>query len=160
VHIAKHNDRASYAFVLLSVTAALLFFCFYLVPPFFQGAFSKHALWALPFLVFLLGWYGVASRITVWRSFGVEQIVVSGDRLRWTRTALGWKRTVEIPSGDITELSVVAQRRSPGSRVALTALDRRYYIGDMLLHCEAVELARALRWALGLCELEKKEAEA
>jgi hypothetical protein len=150
VQIARHSDRALYIVFLLVFTAAFVFFCYIFVSPFFRRPFSSEGLYVLPFLAFILLWYLIGLRLAVWRAFGVEKIVVDGGILCWTRTALWWKRRLEISTKDITHVKAVTPWHALSNRVEFTALGRRRTIGDMLLRDESAEVAHALNGAIGV----------
>src|SRR5215472_18965575 len=135
-HIARHNDRAIALLMLAACTVVFLFFCYPLVPTLLRRPFSRDVLYALPFLAFVLVWYLIALRLSVWRAFGIEEIVVDGGVLYWTRTALWWKRKVEVPIMDITEVKAVTPWHALSNRVEFTARGTRRSIGDMLLRDE------------------------
>jgi hypothetical protein len=150
VHIARHNDRLLNIVILLAFTAAFLYFCYLFVSPLFRRPFSADWLYTLPFLAFVLLWYFVGLRLFGWRAFGVEEIVVHGDTLCWTRTALFWKRRLEIPTNEITHVRAVTPWHTLSNRVEFTALGRQRTIGDMLLRDETAEIAHALKKAVGV----------
>jgi hypothetical protein len=139
-----------YIFLLLAFTAGFISFCSILIPPLIRSFSSRHLLIVLPFLAFILIWYFVGLRVGVWRAFGVEKVVIEADMLRWTRTALWWKRNVEIPTGEVTEVRAVTPWHALSNRVEFTALGLRRKVGDMLLRDETAELADELRHAVGL----------
>jgi hypothetical protein len=150
VRIERHNDRTLYILLLLAFTAGFVSFCSILVPPLIRNFSFRNFLIVLPFLAFILIWYLIGLRVGVWRAFGVEQVVIEGDILRWTRTALWWKRDVEIPTSEVTEVRAVTPWHALSNRVEFTAHGRRRKVGDMLLRDETAELAHELRHAVGL----------
>jgi hypothetical protein len=150
VRIARHNDRPLYIVMLLAFTAAFLYFCYFFTSPFFRRPLSADWLYVLLFLAFVLLWYFVGLRVAGWRAFGVEEIVVHEDTLRWTRIALFWKRRLEIPTREITQVRAVTPWHTLSNRVEFTALGRRRTIGDMLLRDEATEIEHALKKAIGV----------
>jgi hypothetical protein len=130
--------------MLLAVTAAFAFFLYIFIRPFFRGAAVKDFLYVLPFLVFIFVWYIIGLRLTVWRAFGVEQIVVEGGLLRWTRTALVWTRKLEVPVIDVTDVRAITPWHGLSNHVEFRAQGRSRSVGDMLLRDEATELAQKL----------------
>jgi len=124
VHIARHNQRLMYIVLLLGFTVAFLYFFYLFASPFFRRPFSANWLYMLPFLAFVLLWYFIALRVAGWRAFGVEEIVVDGDMLCWTRTALFWKRRLEIPTKEITHVVAVTPWHRLSNHAEFTALRR------------------------------------
>jgi hypothetical protein len=150
VHIARHNDRPLYIVMLLAFTAAFLYFCYFFTSPFFRRLLSADWLYVLPFLAFVLLWYFVGLRVAGRRAQGVEEIVVKGGTLRWTRIALFWKRRLEIPTKEIAQVRAVTQWHTLSSRVDFTAFGRQRTIGDMLLRDETTEIEHAPKKAIGM----------
>lgn len=150
MRIARHNDRTTAILGILAFTAGFMWFCYVLVRPLFRHPFSRDVLYILPFLGFIVVWYVIGLRLAVWRAFGVEQIVVEGGALCWTRTALCWIRRVEIPTTEITEVKAITPWHGLSNHVEFIAHNRRRIIGDMLLHDETTELAEKLKHAVGL----------
>ena len=150
VQIRRHNQRTFYIFSLLAITTGFILFCSVLIPPLLHN-FSLHALaYLLPVLAFVLVWFAIGLRIAVWRAFGVDQIIIDGGVFKWKRTALSWKRVVEVPINTISEVRAVTPWHGLRNRVELTVGGRHQTIGDMLLRDESTELALALRRAIGL----------
>jgi hypothetical protein len=149
VHIARHNQRPLYIAMVLGFTVAFLYF-FYLFTTPFRRPLSGNWLYMLPFLAFVLIWYFVAMRVAGWRAFGVEEIMIEDETLCWTRTALFWKRRLEIPTKEITHVIAVTSWHRLSNHVEFTALGRQRIIGDMLLGDETTELAHALKKSLGV----------
>jgi hypothetical protein len=150
VRIDSHNDRLLYIGMLLVFTAAFLYFCYLFVSPFFRRPLPANWFYVLPFLAFVFLWYFVGLRVAGWRVFGVEEIVVNGNTLRWTRAALFWKRRLEIPTKVITQVRAVTPWYTLSNRVEFTALGRQRTIGDMLLRDEATEIEHTLKKAIGV----------
>jgi len=148
VRIARRNDRMTSVILLLGFTAGFIFFCSILLPPLFRRPFSDDV-YVLPFLGFVILWYVVGLRVSIWRLFGVEQIAVESGIVFWTRTALRWVRKVEIPTTDITQVKAIRPWHSLSNHVQLVARNRRYSIGVMLLQDETTELATQLESAVG-----------
>jgi hypothetical protein len=149
VRIERHNDRTTYILILLAFTAGFVFFCGLFIAPFFRHPFSRDLLYLLPFWTFILAWYVIGLRIGIWRAFGVEQIVVEGGSLSWTRIALYWVRKVELSTADITEVKAITPWHALSNHVEFIGHKRRYSIGDMLLQDETAELAEQLRRVIG-----------
>ena len=150
VNIARHNQRLLYIVMVLAFTVAFLYFFYLFASPFFRRPFSKDWLYMLPFLAFFLFWYFVAMRVAGWRAFGVEEIVIDGDTLCWTRTAPFWKRRLEIPTREITHVTAITPWHRLSNHVEFSALGRQHTIGDMLLGDETTELAQALKKSIGV----------
>ena len=140
----------TYVVMLLGFTAGLIFFCSFLIPQLFRHPSLLDALYLLPFFAFIAVWYVAGLRIGVWRAFGVEQIVIEGGVLCWTRTALWWAREVEISVTDVADIKAIKPWHALSNHVELTARNRRYRIGDLLLQDETTELAQQLRHAVSL----------
>jgi uncharacterized membrane protein len=150
IRIKRHNDRTTQIILVVGFTAGFAYFCSVLMPPFFRFGFSKEVLILLPFVGFLILWYLIGLRFSVWRAFGTEEISVNGGILHWTRTALCWKRDFETATADVTEVRAVTPWHSLSNRVEFTSRGRQHAVGDMLLRDEANELAHELRQALAL----------
>jgi hypothetical protein len=150
VRIERHNDRTLYIFMLTAITTAFVFFMYMFVHPFFHGAGVKDLLLFSPFIAFILAWYLIGLRVAVWRAFGVEQVMVKGGFLHWTRRALFWKRNVEISATDVTEVRAITSWHALSTRVEFTAHKHRRVIATSLLHDETKELTKQLRRAISL----------
>ena len=107
-------------------------------------------MYMLAVLAFVFLWYFIGLGVAGWRAFGVEEIVVHGDTLCWTRTALFWERRFEIPTKEITHVRAVTPWHALSNRVEFTALGTQRTIGDMLLRDETTEIAHALKKAIGV----------
>src|SRR5215467_7430381 len=59
------------------------------------------------FFGFIVLGYLLALPTGLWRVFGIEEITVKRGVLCWTRKALGWRRAVEIPTCEITEVKSI-----------------------------------------------------
>jgi hypothetical protein len=147
--IARNNSRSTYVFMLVFFTGIFAWFITLFARPLFKTPFSRDELFLLPFLAFIVLWYSVGLRIALWRSFGVEEIVVENGVVRWTRKALFWVRRLEVKAANITGVRAVTPWHAQSNRVEFTALGRRQVIGDMLLRDEAIELSEDLRRAVG-----------
>ena len=148
VTIERNNDRSTYVVMLIAFTIAFLFFCFWFIPPIFRD--PSGVVYVLPILAFIALWYLVGLRLTIWRLFGIEQVLVEGGVLLWTRTALWWVRTFETPTADVSEVRTITPWHSLSNCVEFTARGNRQRIGDMLLRDETLELADHLAEAVGL----------
>ena len=149
VSIGRNSNWTTYVFMLILFTCVLGWFFTLFVRGLFRTPSSSNILYALPFLAFIVLWYAVGLRIALWRSFGVEEVVVENNVLRWTRKALFWVRNVEIPMKDITDVRSITPWHSLGNRVEVTAHGKRHKVGDMLGRDEAVELSDQLQKAVG-----------
>lgn len=87
---------------------------------------------------------------SIWALFGVEEVIVQDGTLRWTRTALFWKRRFETVTANISSVEAITPWHSLNNRVAFIVSERRYTVGQKLLRDEAMELASALKHALRL----------
>lgn len=150
VRISRNNNAKSNLNTLIGFTVLFTWFIAWIIPPFFRRPFTSGALYGLPFLAFVVVWYVFGARITLWRSFGIEELIVQHGVLQWTRTALFWVRRVEIPTQAITSVAAVTPWHALSNRVEFTALGKTRRVGDMLLSDEATELAGRLRQAVGL----------
>lgn len=147
--ISPNNDRATYVIMIVFFTCIFAWFLTVFTRPFFKTPFSSDNFFLLPFLAFVLFWYILGVRITLWRLFGVEALIVERGVMRWTRKALFWVRELEVQTKEITDVRAVTPWHSLSNRVEFTALGKRRNIGDMLLRDEAIELSEMLRKALG-----------
>ena len=149
IHIARHNDSAKYTFGLVIITATFVFFCNIFFAPLFHGKSLRDLVYALPFLLFIFIWYFIGLRITVWRAFGVEEVIVKGEVLNWKRTAWKWIRSRTIPLIDVREIRAVTPWHALSNRVEVLTDADKLVIGDMLLRDEATELAHHLKHFIG-----------
>jgi hypothetical protein len=150
VIIARNNNWTSYIVMLVGFTGCFVWFSSLLVPALFRRPFSADHLYLLFPLAFILLWYTLGLRIALWRSFGVEEVVVENGVLRWTRTVLFWVRKFEITTKDISAVNAVTPWHALSNCVEFTADGRCRTIGDMLLRDEAIEVAERLRQAAGV----------
>jgi hypothetical protein len=104
----------------------------------------------LPVFVLGLTCYILAVAIGIWGAFGVEEISTQAGSLRWTRTALIWTRTRDIPLAEITEIKAITPWYGLDNTVEVNTTRMQRRIGDRLLRDEASELAKQLRHAVGL----------
>jgi hypothetical protein len=147
VHIARSHDWLMYIFMLAAFTAAFLFFAFTFISPLFQKPVSSGDLVLLLPVGFILLWYFGAVRIGMWRAFGVERIVIDNGMFLWTRTALFWKRKLELPVTELAAIETKAPWHDLSNHVGFAARGKRYRIGGMLRRDETRELAEVLRSA-------------
>ena len=152
VEIQRNSGWFGYLLMLAAFTAAFLFMSYILVSPLFRRPINGNPLFLLYPTILLVAWYVLALRVGAWRAFGEERIVLEDGVLRWTRTALFWKRNLEIPSKDITAVNPVTPWHGQSNRVEFVALGKRERIGDMLARDETWELAYRLRHQLGITE--------
>jgi uncharacterized membrane protein len=108
------------------------------------------ALYILPILALGIAAYIIALAIAAWSGFGVEEIDVDADMIRWKRTALKWSRMRTIPISDVTEIKAITPWHGFDNTVEVTTHRERLTFGDKLLRDEATELAHRLRGAVGL----------
>lgn len=148
VRIERQNARGGHFWTMCLSTVMFGFFCNML-----WGASIRHphdVLYAtLPMFVLALTCYILALAISVWGAFGVEEVSTKSGSLRWTRTALKWTRTSDIPMAEVTEIRAITHWHGDNTVEVNTARKQRR-IGDRLLQDEASELAKHLRHAVGL----------
>jgi hypothetical protein len=147
VQIARKSDWLMYIFMLAAFTAAFSFFASVFVSPFFRKPLSSRDLILLPFIGFILLWYFIAVRVGMWRSFGVEEILIENGMFSWTRAALFWKRKLELPVAEIEAIETVTPWHDLSNHVEFVTRGRRSRIGDMLRRDETYEVADVLRRA-------------
>lgn len=147
MQIARHNDWLMYVFMWAAFTAAFLIFEYVLITPFFRKPLSSQDLVLLAPIGFVLLWYFLAIRLGMWRGFGVERIVIENGMFSWTRTALFWKRKLELPIAEIAAVETVTPWHDLSNRVEFVTRGKLYRIGDMLRRDETYVLADELRRA-------------
>jgi hypothetical protein len=150
VLIGRNNRQVSYALVLAWFSLGMLFLVSVFVGLLLENGFSIHVLPALLILVLLFGGWLMAARALIWRSFGVDEIVIQGGRLQWTSRALWLKQELEMPASEISEVKPVTPWHAMRNHVEFTCGSRRYLVGDGLLQEETVELAQAMKHAVGI----------
>jgi len=133
-------------------TAVFLFLCFIFLKGLSRIHSATESLYFLPFIAFIVVWYGLALRGGLWRGFGVEELVIEKGRLRWERTAWKWHRRFETNLSDISDVEAKTPWHALSNRVVFTCRGCRHTIGDMLLQDEADEIAEELARAAGLHE--------
>ena len=134
-----------YVFMWAAFTAGFLFFVWIFISPFFRNPLSSQELVLLAPIGFIFLWYYIAVRVGMWRGFGVEQIIIGNRMFSSTRTALFWKRNLELPLAEIVAVETVTPWHDLSNHVEFMARGRRYKIGDMLRRDETYELADVLR---------------
>lgn len=149
-HIARHNGWLMYIFMLAAFTAGFLWFAYIFISPFFRTPLSSRELALLLPIGFILLWYFLAVRIGMWRAFGVEDVAVENGVFSWTRTALFWKRKLELPATEIVAIRTSTPWHDLSNRVEFLANGKLYRIGDMLRRDETYVLADVLRRACRL----------
>ena len=148
VRIERQNSRGQYFWIMCLTTVVFFLLCDMIV-----DTLRRHLddlPYILPVLALGLICYIIAIAMGIWGAFGVEEVVVEADTLRWTRTALTWQRTRSIPIGDVTEIKAITPWHGIDNTVEVAANRSRQRIGDRMLQEEAMELAQHLRRAVGL----------
>lgn len=149
VSIARNSNWTTYVFMLILFTVVFGWFFTLFVRGLFRTSSSTNILYVVPFLAFIILWYAVGLRIALWRSFGEEELVVENHGLHWTRKALFWVRSVEIPVTEIKDVRAITPWHSLSNHVEFTVRGRRHKVGDMLGRDEAVELSDELQKVVG-----------
>lgn len=150
VRISRNNNWSTYVLMLIFCTAIFVWFASMVVSGLVRRPSSSDVFYVLLPSAFIVLWYLLALRVSLWRSFGIEEVVIEGGRLHWTRRALVWVRRLEISTRNITDVKAVTPWHGLSNHVDVFALGKRRKIGDMLLHDEAIELAQQLGGAVGL----------
>ena len=148
VRIDKQNFRGSYFLLMCVSTVAFGQFCEML-----WGAAVRNphdSFYVASILVLGLAFYMLVFATGMWGAFGIEEISTEAGTLRWTRRALNWTRTNDIPLHDITEVKAITSWHRFRNTVEVATARKRRRIGDKLLRDEALELAQHLRRASGL----------
>jgi len=78
----------------------------------------------------------------------VEEVSTKSGSLRWTRTALKWTRTSDIPVSEITAIRAISPWQGD-NKVEVNTTRKQRRIGGRLLRHQASELAKHLRDAVG-----------
>ena len=150
ISIARHNAWRFYIFFGVVVLAVFHFALGFLSRPLFLQPLSSGDLSLLPLFAFILVWFLVGVRISLWRAFGVEVLSIEHGKLLWTRTALFWVRSRAFQPQEVSSVKAITPWYGLSNRVEITASGRRHRIGDELLHDETIELASHLRRAVNL----------
>jgi hypothetical protein len=145
VRIEPHSDRLLYVPMLIVFTGFFIFICMICVRALVREFSAETALALSPVMAFISVWYIMGLRLTVWRAFGTEQIVIDGGVFHWDRTALCWKRNLELPTAEITDVKAIMPWHGLSNCVEFRTRSKKWLVGDMLLRDEAVELAKRLR---------------
>ena len=148
IHIARHNNWKLNLFLLCCFTAAFLFFSSIFLRVLLRLSSAVEVLYILPFLTFIVIWYLVVLRLGLWRSFGVEDMMIEDGKLHWERTAWLWRRRLDTPTRGVTDVQTKTPWHALSNRVEFTCNGRRHTVGDMLLQNEATEIAHELRRAV------------
>lgn len=148
VRIERQNSRSLYFWMMCLTSVGFFLFCDMLLDT--SRRHANDILYISPVLALGLTCCVIGLAIAVWGAFGVEEIVVEAGTLRWTRTALKWRRTNDICIADVTEVNAITPWHRLDNTVEVIAHHRRQRIGDKLLQAEAIELANQLRQAIGL----------
>jgi hypothetical protein len=147
--IAPQNEKSGPWSVLLFTLVFVFVFSLTFLPSCFRQPGSSLPC-LLTLLIPFLGFPLFMAYASIWALFGVEEVIVQDGTLRWTKTALLWKRRFETITADISSVEAITPWHSLSNRVEFTAHGRRYTIGAKLLRDEAIELASALKHALHL----------
>ncbi|MBS1805328.1 MAG: DUF2244 domain-containing protein [Acidobacteria bacterium] len=150
VRIFRNNDKRTYILLFILSTIIFVWIVSLMLAGLVRSHFSKDSWYMLAFAAFIVLWYLTALRVSLWRSYGIEELLVQSGRLLWTRKALFWVRKLEFPTQSVTRVEAVTPWHGLSNRVELTVSGKHQRIGDMLLHDEAIDLARQLRHAVGL----------
>jgi hypothetical protein len=148
IHIARHNLWRLYIAMFVFFTLVFGIFCYILAPALFGIHSATDLVYVLPFVVFVAVWYWLCVRLSLWRVFGVEEVIVGHGTLHWERKALCWNRILETPQDRISKVVARTPWYGLSNRVQFTADGRTYKIGDMILQDEANEIASALEQAI------------
>ncbi len=148
VRIERQNTRDLYiwGFCLITLMFVLAFRAL-------LGAARLHAdqvLYISPMFALVVLGYVIAIAICIWGAFGVEEIQVESDELRWTRTALKWRRTRHFPKHEISDIRAITPWHGLDNTVEITVGRKQERVGGKLLRDEAIDLAQFLRKAVGL----------
>lgn len=150
ITIQRNNEHFLNVIGFTAFTVVFGFMCTVFAPAFFRVRSLTDGLCLLPFAGFFILWYAIGYRICLWRSFGVEELVVSKGTLHWHRKALWWNRDFEAAESEITDVIPKTPWHGLSNHVEFVCRGRSYSIGDLILQDEATEIAHALRSALGL----------
>ena len=149
IHIKRHNNWVAGLWILVGFTAVFVCFCSIFLKAFLRTPSLRDAMYASPFVAFVLLWYVMGVRIGLWVAFGVEEITVAHGNLQWERTAWKWRRSFSAKLSDISDVQAVIPWHSLSNRVVFTCRGRGHTVGGQLLQDEAKEIAHALSRAIG-----------
>jgi hypothetical protein len=149
VKITADNERSAAVVVLVWITAIAAIFLWSFTRPILRSHLSGTDWFEVLIPVAGMVAYLLALRATIWRAFGVDDIVVEHGTLHWSAKALWFKQKAEIPIAEISQVKAVTSWPSINNHVEMMAGARRYVIGERLLTDETNELADALKRAVG-----------
>jgi hypothetical protein len=150
VRIAGKNQRVGYIFVLAWFSCGALSLIWMFTRAVWRSAFAADDWPFLMIVAVIAGVYLIFVRRLIWRAFGVDEIVIQGGRLQWTSRALWLKQELELPASEISGVKPVTPWHAMRNHVEFTCGSRRYLVGDGLLQEETVELAQAMKHAVGI----------
>jgi hypothetical protein len=150
ITIQRNNDLFLNITIFTGFTIGFGYMCTIFIPAFFRVRSLTEWLALLPFAGFVVLWYTIGYRIFLWRSFGVEEVVISQGILHWRRKASWWKRNFEAAESEITDVISKTPWHGLSNHVEFVYRGRSYSIGDMISHDEAHEITHVLGGALGL----------
>ena len=151
VRIAAENQRGDYIFILAWFSCAAICLIWTLIRGLSRSGFSSDDWPLFLFGAVAAGVFMVVLWRTIWRAFGVDEIVVHGGILRWTAKAWWFHQELELPVHEISAVKAVTRWwNRQGSHVEFTYGSRRYLVGFGLRLDETSELAQALKHALGV----------
>jgi hypothetical protein len=140
------KDLAIFGVLLSSLFVVLTGSMF--IAPVRRAGWSMDLLYLLPLILLAVAYY-IVLRIAIWMAYGREEIVVEGDDLRWTCIALWLRDELRAAASEVTEVKAVTPWHGRNF-VELTTRGRTYRIGDPMLRDEAIQLAHAMKAAIGL----------
>ena len=150
VRIAAENQRSAYVFGIGCFICGGIFLIWIFARALWRSGLSGDD-WLLSMIaVVAASVYLVFLRRMIWEGFGVDEIMVHGGMLHWTAKAWWFRQELELPTSEISEVKAVTRWwNRQGSHVEFTSGKRRYMVGDGLMLDETVELAQALKHAIG-----------
>jgi hypothetical protein len=149
VFIAPGNRQTVYLFALVWFSLGMFFLVSIFIEPLLHSGFSRSVLPVLLMFILVVGGCLYVMRALVFRALGVDEIVIQGGRLQWTSRALWLKQQLELPASEISDVKAVTPWHAMRNHVEFTSGKRRYVVGDSLMHDETLELAAALKHAVG-----------
>jgi hypothetical protein len=81
ISINRNNHWLGNVYLTIFFTFVFLIFSFVFLRGFLRIRSPIDGLFLLPFVLFVAVWYWMALRLGLWRSFGVEQLVIEGGQL-------------------------------------------------------------------------------
>jgi len=148
VSIKRQGNHGHHIWMVVFFTIVCAIFCRVFAPAFFGAHSAREIAYRLPFVCFILLWYVIVLRFSLWSAFGVEEVVVRRDTITCTRRILWWERAFEAPLDDVANITVKIPWHEGSGSVRFTAKERAYTIGDQILPAEANEIADELRRAI------------